>query len=202
MAEITNQFIKENAAFKQIPILTLDQNYYKLFPDEDEKPEAIKALEKKVNELLKKQGQVNNDIKEVKKIKNRLIQGVAEVMDQDDADPKHMKKMSESQRLIYEAKEKIANLEDEALEMPKKLAAANQELLALTVRYCYKKMNADRDDIKILDKWINDTRVKLKKNLLIKQDKETRIDQTYSCLHDILGQSLMGILDDRNETEE
>lgn len=202
MAEITTEFIKNNAAFKQIPILTLDQNYYKLFPDEEEKPDAIKALEKKVNDLLKRQGQVNNDIKEVKKIKSRLIQGVVEVMDQDDTDPKHMKKMSESQRLIYEAKEKIANLEDEALEMPRKLAAANQELLALTVKYCYKKMNSDRDDIKVLDKWINDTRVKLKKNLLIKQDKEMNIDQVYGCLHDILGRSLMGILDDRNELQE
>lgn len=34
-------------------------------------------------------------------------------------------------------------------------------------------MNANTEDIEVLDKWINATRVKLKKNILIKQDKET-----------------------------
>lgn len=199
MAEITEDFIRSNAAFKQIPILTLDKNYYRIFSDEADKSETIKVLEEKVNDLLKKQGQINNDIKEVKKIKSRLIQGVVEDMEQDNNDPKHVKKMNESQKLIQEAKGKIADLEDEALEVPRKLAAANQELLIATIRYCYDKMNSNKDDIKILDKWINDTRVKLKKKLLIKQDKATKNDQIYGCLHDILGQNLMGILDDRNE---
>ena len=107
MAEITGDFIRSNAAFKQIPILTLDKNYYKIFSDEADKPETIKVLEEKVNDLLKKQGQINNDIKEVKKIKSRLIQGVVDDMEQDDTDPKHIKKMNESQKLIQEAKEKI-----------------------------------------------------------------------------------------------
>ncbi|MDD6798763.1 MAG: hypothetical protein ACI4EJ_05960 [Bacteroides sp.] len=202
MAEITGDFIRSNAAFKQIPILTLDKNYYKIFSDEADKPETIKVLEEKVNDLLKKQGQINNDIKEVKKIKSRLIQGVVDDMEQDDTDPKHIKKMNESQKLIQEAKEKIADLEDEALEVPRKLSAANQELLIATIRYCYSRMNSNKEDIHILDKWINDTRVKLKKKLLIKQDKETKNDQMYGCLHDILGQNLMGILDDRNEMQE
>lgn len=201
MADITKEFIKSNPAFRQIPILTLDKNYYKLFSDGADKPEKIKVLEEKVNDLLKKQGQVNSDIKEVKKIKSRLIQGVVNEMELDNTDPKHLKKMNESQRLIQEAKGKIADLEDEALEVPRKLADANQELLAATVQYCYKKMNSNKEDIAVLDKWINDTRVKLKKKLLIKQDKQTDNDCIYGCLHDILGQNLMGILDDRNEME-
>ena len=63
-------------------------------------------------------------------------------------------------------------------------------------------MNSNRADIALLDKWINDTRVKLKKNLVIKQDKELGNEEMYSHLHDILGQGLMGLLDERNEQQE
>ena len=202
MAEITSNFIKSNAAFKQIPILTLDKNYYSLFPDESDKPETIRVLEERVNDLLKKQGQVNNDLKEVKKIKSRLIQGVVDDMEMDSSDPKHLKKMNESQRLIQEAKGKIAQLEDESLDVPHKLAAANLDLLTATIRYCYGRMNSNRADIALLDKWINDTRVKLKKNLVINPDIELGNEAMYSHLHDILGQGLMGLLDERNEQQE
>ena len=34
-------------------------------------------------------------------------------------------------------------------------------------------MNSNHEDIEVLNKWIDATRVKLKKNILIKQDKET-----------------------------
>jgi len=202
MAEITREFIKDNPDFRHIPILTLDKNYYSLFADDADKPERIRVLEEKVNELLKKQGQVNEDLKEVQKIKKRLIQGVVDDMELDDTDPKHVKKMNESQRLIQEAKTKINELNDEALEVPAKLSAANLELLTATIQYCYQKMNANKSDIALLDKWINDTRVKLKKKLVIKQDKELDNDKMYGHLHDILGQQLMGVLDERNERPE
>lgn len=200
MAEITRDFIKNNSAFNNIPILTINERYYKLFPEGEEKPEIIKALEEKVNSLMKREGRINNDIKDVKKIKAQLIQNIVDSMDADEeTDKKHRKKMDESQRLIHEAKSKISELENEALELPRQLSKANQELMIATVLYCYEKMNLNKKDIGKLDAWINDVRVKLKKNLLIKQEKEESNNQMYSCLHDILGQEAMGLLDSRNE---
>lgn len=198
MAEITMALLKDNKAFKQIPILTLDERWYHLIPEKS-KPEEIKILEKKVNDLLKKQGQVNNDIKEVKKIKSKLIQDVVDNMENNEVDPKHQKKMTQNQRLIQEAKEKISTLEDESVDVPTQLAQANQELVVETIRYCYEKMNTNREDIQIIDKWINETRIKLKKNLLIKQDKEMKCEQSYSFMHAVLGPDMMGILDQINE---
>jgi uncharacterized coiled-coil DUF342 family protein len=200
MADITRDFVKGKAAFNNIPILTLNERYYKLFPEGEEKPEVIRALEDKVNALMRKEGQINNDIKDVKKIKARLMKNVVDTMDiTDEDDPKHSRKMDESHRLIQEAKSKISSLEDEAEEVPKKLRKANQELMIATVQYCYGKMNANGREIKSLDRWIADARVKLKKNLLIKQEKEEQNNQMYQCLHDILGHEAMGLLDVRNE---
>ena len=65
MADITYDLIKDTASFNHIPILTLDKRWYLLVP-EVSKTDEIKYWEKKVNDLLKKQGQVTNDLKEVK----------------------------------------------------------------------------------------------------------------------------------------
>lgn len=198
MADLSLQEIKNNLRGINVPILTLDEHWYQLIPD-NEKSDEIKLLEKKVNEYLKRQGQVNNDLKEVKKIKNKLIQEVVDNMESDGNDPKTRKKMEQNQRLIQESKDKITQLEDEALEVPKFLAQANLELLAATVRHCYRKLNSNKADIEVLDKWINETRIKLKKNLLIKQDKETKNNKIYSYMHDVLGPEVMGTLDRINE---
>ena len=199
MAEITLRSIRENADLRHLPILTLDERWYHLVPEE-EKTDYIRKLETKVNAYLKKQGQINNDIKEVKKIKAKLIQDVVDNMEDDDTNPKRDLIMQESQRLIHEAKAKINSLEDESIDVPRQLAKANQELMLATVRFCYERLNDNRSDIEILDKWINDTRVKLKKNLLIKQDKETMNENMYTYMHDILGAEVMSAIDRVNET--
>ena len=185
-------------AIKQIPILTLDERWYHLITDKL-KTDEICYWEKQVNELLKKQGQVNNDIKEVKKIENQLIQDVVDNMQDEDNDPKRAKVMEKNQRLIQEAKDKINNLEDEALDIPREIAEANRNLLIETVKVCYNKINSNKEDLEVLDKWINATRVKLKKNILIRQDKEEANNRMYSSMHDILGADVMKELDRINE---
>lgn len=199
MAEISLEDIKNISEMEQIPILTLDERWYHLITDKN-KTDEIRYWEKKVNDLLKKQGQTNNDIKEVKKIKAQLIQNVVDNME-DDSD-KNMKKMNHSQRLIQEAKDKILKMEDEMKEIPKELANANQQLMYETIRACYNRMNGNKQDLEVLEKWINATRLKLKKNLLIKQDKEEVNNQIYSYMHDILGPGIMGKLDRLNEQNE
>ena len=55
---------------KKLPILVLDERWHKLFPGGN-KPEEVKSLEKKCNELLKEQGKLVNEIKELRKGKKK-----------------------------------------------------------------------------------------------------------------------------------
>lgn len=199
VAEITYDKLKDNNAIRNIPVLTLDQRWYQLVP-EVSKTDEIKFWEKRVNELLKRQGQVNNDLNEVRKIKAQLIQTVVDSMEEDDS-PKHHKKMNQSQRLIREAKEKISSLENEGQELPAQLAEANRKLLVETVKMCYHRINENNNDLEVLNKWIDETRIKLKKNLLIKQDKENINEALYTGMHSIFGAEIMGALDRINEEE-
>ena len=75
MSEITYEALKGLKDLKSLPILTLDERWYHLVTDKI-KTDEIRYWEKEVNELLKKQGQVNTDIKEVKKIKSQIIKEV------------------------------------------------------------------------------------------------------------------------------
>ena len=198
MAELDIEKLKSCTAINDIPILTLDERWYHLITDKL-KTDEIRYWEKRLNELLKKQGQVNNDIKEVKKIKKQLIQDVVDNMQDEDNDPKKAKVMEQNQRLIQEAKDKINSLEDEALDIPRDIVDANRNLLIETVKVCYNKINSNKEDLEVLDKWINATRVKLKKNILIRQDKEEANNRMYSSMHDILGVDVMKELDRINE---
>ena len=59
MADITYEKIKDLSAARSIPILTLDQRWYQLVP-EVSKTDEIKFWEGRVNDLLKRQGQITN----------------------------------------------------------------------------------------------------------------------------------------------
>ena len=89
MAQLTYKAMKDNAALKNLPILTLDQRWYRLVP-ESVKTDEIRYWEKRVNELLKKQGQVNEDLIQVKKIRKGLFRGIVNHMNQNDEDPKKL----------------------------------------------------------------------------------------------------------------
>ena len=196
MSEITYDSLKNNGVFTNIPILTLDERWYHLVNDKI-KTDEIAYWEKQVNELLKKQGRLNTDIKDIKKLKKQLINDVVENMESDGDNREHV--MNQNQRLIQESKDKIANLEDELMELPRELARANERLLTETLKVCYSKMNSNHEDIEVLNKWIDATRVKLKKNILIKQDKETNNENMYSLIPDIIGPENCSAVDRINE---
>ena len=81
-----------------IPILILDEKWHSLFKDKDKTPRIVE-LENKLNEALKKQGQITNDLKELKKIKAKLIDEVMANMDTLDSDPKKQKVNTKNQKI-------------------------------------------------------------------------------------------------------
>ncbi len=201
MADFSIDIIESALSKRKIPILTLDERYNVVMPDKDKTP-RIRKLEAKVNALLKKQGKVTNDIKEVKKIKARLMQEVVENMDAEGGDSARQKKMNKTQKLIQEAKTKLEELENSELEVPRELENANMELLLEFIQLCYGRMSTNREDIELLDRWINEMRVELKKKLVIKQEKETKNNNIYAYMHDLLGPELIQMFDEADSAQQ
>ena len=192
---ITIDDVKKNVAYKQLPLVILDERWHKLFPEE-EKSARIKELEHMLGELLKRQGKITNDIKSVKAIKSKLMQEILNNADNMElSEAKRQKLMNRDQKLIIEAKEKLEKLEEEELELPGKIRDCNIALVIEGVQVCYNRIHQNYDDIQLLGKWINEARIELKKKVLIKQDKELKNNEIYSYMHDILGPEMMEVFD-------
>lgn len=186
---------------KKIPVLTLEHKWHKLFP-QGNKPEVITDLETEVNEWVKREGALRTDIKDLKKLKKKLMDGIVSNMGETES-RQQVKKMEESQRLILEINEKLENCENELLEVPDQLKAANTALMLETMDYCHKQLHDNADEIARIGEWIKDIRIELKKNVLRKQDKELRNKMMYTYMHDIFGPEVIEIFDleSNDETE-
>ncbi|SFA72238.1 hypothetical protein SAMN05216249_101202 [Acetitomaculum ruminis DSM 5522] len=194
---------REALAGKKIPILTLDQKWHQLFPP-DTKPDDIKELEDKVNSLLKRQGQLNVDIKDLKKSKSRIMQSIVANMDDVTTSDKVMaKKVEEQQKMILQINEAIRRNEDELLDIPYDLKEANTELMVCSMNYFYQQFYENQDDISKIDEWIDDFKSQLREKLIEKQAKTKNNRRMYSYMHDIFGPEIIAIFDlNYDETHE
>ncbi len=193
---------KENKYFESLkgiplPVVVLDNQWHQLFAGR-KKPQKVKQLEKELNDLIKKQGQNNVDMKEYKKLKNRLMDEIVELMGQSQAEPsnkKVAKKMEENQRLIKEINEKLEEGEELMADLPRLIRDKNLELMVASMEACYRYLHKNGEDIFAIDEWIKTVRQELNKNILIKQEREEKNLQIYTYMHHILGPAVMDIFD-------
>lgn len=178
---------------KKIPILTLDHKWHKLFTQTGAN-EAIQQLETVVNDMLKRQGKLNTEIKSLNLFKKKLMQEIMALMEIPDS-PQKDKKMEENKRLIEESNEKMDLYHDELMELPGQIEEANLKLMIATMQVCYKKIKQNTQDIEDINKWIQDFRIQLKRKVLQKQQKEIWNDELYSYMHDIFGPDVIEMFD-------
>lgn len=183
---------------KKLPILTLDDRWYQLIP-EHEKTATIKRLENNLNDLLKTQGKMINDIKDMKKLKKKLMGEIVANMETDNSPAGRLKvkKLEKSHQLIEEINVKIQNSDDALLDLPYQIKKANEELMIESMKVCYAKLQHNQKDIEEANHWIKKTREELKLRILEKQDKEIENNTLYSYMHDILGNAVIDILDEK-----
>ena len=180
---------------KKIPILTLDNKWYRLL-DEKGQTKAGQLIEE-LNELLRRQGKLNTGLKDIKRLKKKMmgeiVPLVSEVEQKGGADLE--KKIEAYKRLIGECNEKIMDYEDELLELPKEIDRVNFQLMLLTMEYCYDAMRQNSRDIREISDWVTQARIDLKKKLIRKQEMEERNQEIYSYMHDVLGADVVDLFD-------
>ena len=190
---LEEETFREALVGKKIPILTLDNQWHKLFTQTGDNDE-IHDLEEKLNELLKRQGKLNTEVKSLSSYKKKLMQEIVSIMELPDSSAKE-KKMSENKRMIEEANQKLDDYNDELMELPKMIDDANMELMLATMRVCYGKIQQNIKDIEAINQWVSEFKVILKRKILLKQSKEIWNDETYSYMHAIFGPDVIEMFD-------
>lgn len=185
---------------KKIPILTLDHKWHQLFTQVDSSAE-IKEKEERLNELLKRQGKINTETKEIKKIKSRLMDEIVAMMDEQNS-PAAIKKTDENKRLIEECNERLDSYRDELLDLPLEIDSANKELMLMSMEICYQDIISNTEQLEQISQWINNMRVELKKNVIRKEEMQRRNNDLYSYMHDIFGADVIELFDMKFKKEE
>ena len=122
---------KKALADKQVPILVLDEKWHRLFAVHG-KPDEIHETENELNALLARQGKLNEELKQLKKVKKQLMESIVANMDgttSEDMDAQREKKLDEDKRLIDETNQKMEENEDELLEIPRQIRDVNRKLM-------------------------------------------------------------------------
>jgi hypothetical protein len=186
---------------KRFPVCVLDDKWHKLFALKG-KPGDVEGLEQELNDLLKRQGQLNSEMKDLKKLKAKLMANIMENMDgthEENAGRISAKKLEADKRLIDEINEKLDVCADQLLEFPKEIDRVNQELMKLTVEFCYDNLRTNLEELQEINAWISQVRIELKKNIIRKQNREINSRQIYAFMHDIFGADMMDVFDLDNE---
>jgi len=181
---------------KKIPVLTLDNKWYKLFPNLNDHPHILE-LARELNDLLKRQGKLNTETKEIKNIKMRLMQEIVPMVDElaQKPDKSLEKKLEDNKRLIEESNERLEAYQDELMELPGMIDKANKALMVATMEYCYENMERNTEEILYITNWVAEIREELKNNLVRKQEKEIYNRQMYAYMHDIFGADVVEMFD-------
>ena len=67
---------------KKLPLLVLDQKWHRLFAIHG-KTDEIRNAETELNNLLARQGKLNSDLKDYKKVKNQLMDEIVQTFETD-----------------------------------------------------------------------------------------------------------------------
>ena len=179
----------------KIPMLILDQKWHRLFALGG-KPDTVKALEAQENELLKREAELKKELKDLKKVKDNLMQSVMTNME--GTSDLVSKKLDDDKRLLEECKERIKTNEDELMEIPAKTDEVNRKLMNASMEYCYDKLRTNSTEAEEITNWIKDIRVQLKKNVIRKHNREINNKEIYSYMHDVFGMEVLNLFDMKN----
>ena len=182
---------------KKVPLLVVDQKWHRLFAIHG-KTDQIREIETQLDRYLAEQGQCNNDLEDLKKLKSKLMSNIVQNMDgtTEIADSvSRQKKLDDDKRMIDEINEKVENLEDRLLELPKLINETNESLMLMSMDYFSEKIITNREESKEIEEWISGIRIELKKNIIKKQNRDINNREIYAYLHDIFGAEVLDLFD-------
>lgn len=181
---------------KKIPILTLDNKWYRLLDEGTRK--AVKSMENQLNDLLKRQGKLNTEMKEIHKLKKKLMNEIVPLVDEANqiGGSKELdKKIDQNKRLVEECNAKMESYKEELEELPREIDRLNFQLMLITMDCCYDSMKDNTEGIQQIESWVKDIRIELKKRLVRKQQMEQQNLEIYSYMHDVFGADVVNVFD-------
>jgi hypothetical protein len=98
-------------------------------------------------------------------------------------------------KLLDECNEKLSDIHDQGLDLPRALNQANLKLMLATMKICQERFQSNTHELNETDAWIKNIREELKKNIIKKQEKEVDNYGLYTYMHDFFGDTTLNLFD-------
>ncbi len=187
---------------KKIPILTLDNKWYRLLNEEGRA--AVSDVAEQLNDVLMRQGKLNTETKDLKKVKKKLMEEIVLMADEaaQSGNAEIQKKIEQHRKFVEDCNERLAGYQEELMQIPGMIDKLNYKLMLLTMEQCYDAMKENEKGIEEISGWVTEIRIELKKRLIKKQDMEQQNNRIYSYMHDVFGPDVIDIFDMNYAPEE
>ncbi len=187
---------------KRIPILTLDNKWYRLLDEETRR--ELSDTEGQLNELLKRQGKLNTETKSIRRLKKKLMNEIVAMAEEAEktGSTEIDRKLEQHKGLVEECNERLEGCREELLELPRRIEQLNLQLMLATMDYCYDVMKENEEEIARTSDWVTEVRIELKKRLIRKQEMEQQNYRIYSYMHDVFGADVVNMFDMQHNPEE
>lgn len=181
---------------QRVPIVILDERWHRLF-EKQSKSAKVSDLEKKLGDLLKQQGRLVTDLKELKSAKHQLMDGIVANMNVDSTPTGKLneKKLQKSQKLILDINSKLKTSNNDLADMPYRIRETNAQLVVEGMNQCYQKMDSNSEELQAIKSRIESMREELKQLVAKQKDLEQENAAIYTYMHDVLGSQVMEMLD-------
>ena len=144
---------------------------------------------------MTEQSKLNNRLKELKRLKGKLLDEIVQNMEENN------KKVEDNKRFVDEINEKMDECEEKLMDIPYQIRETNDSLMVLSMDYFYDKIRVNQKESEEIEAWINQVRIDLKKNIIRKQNRDINNREMYAYLHDIFGAEVINIFDIKYDEE-
>lgn len=171
-----------------ISLLFLDERWRKLYDGLD-KPQDIINYESEIEELLKEQARLKEELERIDEQKRTSMDKIVELSPEvfDNGSEKARKDMDECRRKIKELNLRATEIEGRINEIPELINENNLKMLENTVDFAYKEMNRCVMRMEELEGLVDEARIKLRGYVEEMQLISENYSVLYSSIHDLIG---------------
>lgn len=183
---------------ENLPILTLDPSWHALFVNGNKSSE-VRRLERRLTDLLKQQGRLNNENRDMKGQKKRLMGRIFYNMSA--MGEENDRRKAKQREMIEEINMRVVQNEDVLGLLPEQIKRVNEELLLETLKTVYQQVEVNRERIGQLDDSIERIRAELSARLLEKQNRENYNHEVFNSLKEIVGMKPVEIYEESRKKQ-
>ncbi len=182
---------------QKMPIIILDHSWHQLL--KEIKTPQLEALEKKLNDLLKKQGKYNTDYIEYSRMKKDMLDTILKLTEEAfGANSKEAhEKINDQKKMVLKINEKLEEIENHLDTLPQEIQQVNGYLVDQSVQLCYNYMNQYKLESEELEEEIQNIRSTLMKKTEKKKAYDQKAEQLYQYLHRLVGPGFIEKLDNK-----